>query len=141
MKYIPVFISTIILSGLLFYGCDIGNADSDKNDLSAKELKAELIDKVWELRTVEAGGYGIYAPEEDSMYTLRFFEDGSFEGNDCCNKCGGEYRIDDDKNLVFLNISVLKWLVTDSSTKLVSAPGYIKAVIPLILMMNVYISV
>lgn len=105
MKHIPVLILTIIFTGLLFPGCELGNAGAEPDEKTAEELKAELIDKDWELRTVETGEYATFVPEEDTMYTLTFFADGTFKGKKLCNQCGGEYEIDHSKNLVFTDFS------------------------------------
>lgn len=85
---------------LTFSGCELFNLNNEKNGLSPQELQAQLVNKTWELRTVLEDGYGIYAPELDSMYTLQFSDDGQFSGHEICNDCGGEYHINDNSNLV-----------------------------------------
>ncbi|HBQ58615.1 MAG TPA: hypothetical protein DD671_03060, partial [Balneolaceae bacterium] len=90
---------------MTFTGCDLFNLNNEKNGLSPQELQDQLVDKTWELRTVLEDGYGIYAPEMDSMYTLQFSDDGHFSGHEICNHCGGEYHINDNSNLVIEGMS------------------------------------
>ncbi|SMO47498.1 META domain-containing protein [Gracilimonas mengyeensis] len=91
MKIHLLFFFGLILSTLIVTtACD---SVSTTNPKTPEELKAALINKNWELRSVEENGYGVYAPESDSMYTLNFSAGGGVGGRILCNSCGGNYSI------------------------------------------------
>lgn len=90
------FLSLLLI--LLLPGCSfISSDDSGSSDALAKKL----VDKTWELRSVQENGYGIYAPLRDSMYTITFHSDSSFSAFDICNYCGGSYQIDNNELISF----------------------------------------
>lgn len=100
MKHIYLLFFFAIVSGLLFSECSSspdfgsGQIDDGTNGQSPQELRAELTQKSWELRTVNVGEHAIYIPENDSMYSLNFFQNGNVEGMDLCNECTGSYVIE-----------------------------------------------
>jgi len=96
-KVIPV----LLLIFITFSGCQLFDTDGN---ISPDDVKANLVDKTWELQTVLKDGYGIYAPERDSMYVFQFNADGKLSGHDICNSCGGDYSINKDGELVFNDI-------------------------------------
>ncbi|MEX0720478.1 MAG: META domain-containing protein [Balneolaceae bacterium] len=89
----------ILFVGFAFFGCDVEDANLD-DKVPVEEIKANLTASKWELRSVEEEGYGIFAPENDTMYTINFFDDGSLEGKDACNRCEGNYEIDSSGKLI-----------------------------------------
>ncbi len=104
MRSLLLFILGLIATTLaLLPACD--DNISSTIPQTTDELKASLINKNWELRSIEKDGYGIYAPETDSTYTLRFAEDGSFIGKELCNTCGGAYKIVAPNHLQFSDYS------------------------------------
>lgn len=83
---------------ILLSGCSIFSSD---NGDSSDEIKKALVDKTWELRSVQENGYDVYAPAIDSMYTISFTSDSTFSAYDICNVCGGGYHLEGDELISF----------------------------------------
>jgi heat shock protein HslJ len=90
---------SIILSLLLLLtGCSFTSSD---NGDSSDEIKKALVDKNWELRSVQENGYDVYAPPIDSMYTITFYKDSTINAFEICNVCNGSYRIENNELITF----------------------------------------
>lgn len=101
------FLILLFFAGLLISSCGdslVYPYPDEWNDKTPEEIKEELTDKNWQLRSIQRDGYSIYAPENDSMYTIRFADDGTIGANDVCNQCGGEYEITPSKQLMLESI-------------------------------------
>lgn len=87
-----------LLPIILLPGCSFVSSDDSG---SSSKLTEKLIGKTWELRSVKENGYGIYATERDSMYSITFHSDSGFSAFDICNNCGGSYQIDNNEIISF----------------------------------------
>ena len=91
----------IRVSPLLFImafiaGCETSNSTDDPS-------LEDLIGVTWELRYISENGLGVEAPPVDTMFSITFNEDGSFDAIDNCNLCSGTFGLDGD-NIQFSKI-------------------------------------
>ncbi len=82
-----VRVSPLLLAVILIAGCSTSNSTDDP-------LIEDLAGITWELRYISENSYGVEAPPVDTMFSVTFNEDGSFDARDNCNLCYGSYELD-----------------------------------------------